>query len=797
MDYQKFLDSKRIKASPSGFHVDPTSLNSRLFPFQRDLVALALKLGKFCLWEECGLGKTIQELTWTEQVAQRTGGNVLILTPLAVAQQTIREGQKFGIEAHYCRSQSQVQPGITVTNYEMLEHFDASQFVGIVLDESSCLKSYDSATTNQIIETFAQTPYKLACSATPSPNDLMELGNHAEFMGVMTREEMLAMFFTHDGGDTSKWRLKGHAQTKFWEWVSTWAVMIKRPSDLGYSDDGFELPELEMIPHSIKSNAKPQEGMLFALEAKTLNERRAVRKQSLEERVAKAAELVNADAEQWLVWCDLNDESKALHDAIPGSVEVKGSDTPEHKESAMLGFAEGKVSVLVSKPSICGFGLNFQSCHNIVFVGRSDSYEQFYQAVRRCWRFGQKHKVKVHVIHDELEGAVVRNLERKERQAEEMAQEMVKQMRARTMENLKQVERVETTYKTAIESGNGWELRLGDCVDQVSQLEDESVHYSVFSPPFASLYVYSNSDRDMGNSKDSEEFYNHFKFLVKELYRVLKPGRLLSFHCMNLPTSKQHHGYIGIQDFRGDLIRMFQGEGFIFHSEVCIWKDPVTAMQRTKAIGLLHKQLCKDSALSRQGIPDYLVTMRKPGANPEPIAGKLEYFVGEGTVGSDPKVQFEKAMQDWKTYQSLKTDEERWEWEDSGGITEKPTLKMFTDRADQRDSINIWQRYASPVWMDINPSRTLQKESARENNDERHICPLQLDVIERVLQLWTNPGDIVLSPFAGIGSEGHVAIEMDRRFIGIELKESYFNCAVNNLRKAELNKSSQLQLSFA
>ena len=273
-----------------------------------------------------------------------------------------------------------------------------------------------------------------------------------------------------------------------------------------------------------------------------------------------------------------------------------------------------------------------------------------------------------------------------------------------------------------------WALYLGDCVEVVSALPSESVHYTIFSPPFASLYTYSDSPRDMGNVKDGDEFAQHFGFLIPELLRVTKPGRLLSFHCMNMPTSKARDGIIGLRDFRGELIRAFVDAGFVYHSEVVIWKDPVTAMQRTKALGLLHKQLKKDSCMSRQGIPDYLVTMRRPGDNPERVTHTNESF-----------------------------------------------------------PVSKWQRYASPVWMDVNPSRTLQYRSAREHNDERHICPLQLDVIERAVELWTNPGDIVLSPFAGIGSEGYVSIQKGRRFVGVELKPSYFKQAAANLKAAESN----------
>jgi DNA modification methylase len=297
--------------------------------------------------------------------------------------------------------------------------------------------------------------------------------------------------------------------------------------------------------------------------------------------------------------------------------------------------------------------------------------------------------------------------------------------------------------------GKDWVLYHGDCVEVAKGIPDDSLHYSVFSPPFASLYTYSNSDRDMGNCKGDDEFAAQFQFLIKELYRAIVPGRLVSFHCMNLPTSKVRDGYIGIKDFRGDLIRAFQSEGFIYHSEVVIWKDPVIAMQRTKALGLLHKQICKDSAMSRQGIPDYLVTMRKPGVNPDPCSGPFTEFVGEDSPRKDGTI---------------------------------------------KDSINIWQRYASPVWMDIDPGDTLQFRSSRDNNDERHICPLQLQVIDRALQLWTNPGDVVLSPFAGIGSEGYSALRMDRKFVGIELKDSYYKAAVTNLSNAEHSKQGQFNL---
>lgn len=730
--YQYFLESK-LSLDTAAAPIEAGNLNPALFDFQRDIVQWALRKGRAAIFAGTGLGKTAMQLEWASKIP----GKVLILAPLAVSNQTVREGEKFGIPVNPCRSQSDVKDGINITNYEMLSHFEPESFDGIVLDESSILKAHDGKTRTHIIESFQAVPYRLACTATPAPNDHMELGNHAEFLGVMTRTEMLSMFFIHDGGDTSKWRLKGHARERFWQWVSSWAVMLTKPSDLGYEDGAFELPPLRI--HQITVDAPPDDGPnLFPVEALTLQERQQARRATTDLRVDKCAELVNATDDTWLVWCDLNAESAALTKKIEGATEVKGADSPEHKTDSLTGFAAGNLPRLISKPSICGFGMNLQVCHKMAFVGLSDSFEQIYQAIRRCWRFGQTEPVDVYMITASTEGAVVRNIKRKERDFKVMQEGMIAATQEITRKNIKGTVRESAVYATDEAKGDDWEMRLGDCIEEAAKIDSDSIHYSIFSPPFASLYTYSNSERDMGNCRDYDDFGVHFRYLVDELYRVIMPGRLVSFHCMNLPTSKTHHGYIGIQDFRGDLIKRFVDAGFIYHSEVCIWKDPVTAMQRTKALGLLHKQIKKDSCMSRQGIPDYLVTMRKPGDNPERVTHTNESF-----------------------------------------------------------PVKLWQNYASPVWMDINPSKTLQRASARENDDERHICPLQLEVIERALRLWTNPGDLVLSPFAGIGSEGYVSLKMNRQFIGVELKKSYFDVACRNLEEAIRLRDEETLFSHA
>ena len=368
--------------------------------------------------------------------------------------------------------------------------------------------------------------------------------------------------------------------------------------------------------------------------------------------------------------------------------------------------------------------MNWQHCARMAFVGLDDSFEKFYQAVRRCYRFGQKRNVQIHLFTSENEGQILANLKRKELQHHQISENMIEHMKDIMNNELKGQENIVDEYREDTYTGEGFTVHLGDCVKWTRRMEDNSIDYSVFSPPFADLFVYSNSDHDMGNCKNDEEFVQQLKFLIAELFRVIKPGRNVSFHCMNLPTTKMRQGFIGLRDFRGDLIRAFQDAGFIYHSEVCIWKDPVVAMQRTKALGLLHKTIRENASMSRMGLPDYVVTMRKPGDSEDRVKH-----------GDDLPVQ-------------------------------------------------MWQKYASPIWDDIDQSRTLNKLPARDENDEKHMCPLQLDVIERCIHLWSNPNDLVFSPFTGIGSEGYSAVRMNRRFVGTELKPQYWELACKNIEDA-------------
>lgn len=424
MSYQEFLEKKKIVHFESGFETPEEDISPNLKDFQKLCVKKALVKGKYCIWAGCGLGKSLMILEWSTLLlghcwSQNKEGRVLILAPLSVAKQFVREADKFNYSFVKYLTEDDNKTRIVVTNYERLDNFDVSKFTGVVIDECSILKSFDGKTRDKIIGAFKDTKYKLGTSATPAPNDYMELGNQAEFVGAMTRNQMLAMFFTHDASNTSKWRLKHHSQSNFWDWVSTWAIAFENPSELNFNDVGYDLPTLTYHYSEVPSKFYDKKNELKDI-AITLTEQRLARKQSLEDRVLEVAKIVNNSNEQWLVFCDLNDESKLLNQMIFDSVEVTGSQKLDKKEANILSFINGESRVLVSKPSIVGMGMNFQHCQNIIYASITHSFESFYQSVRRCWRFGQEKPVSVHIVYSTPEQPVLDNIFNKEVKSKEM-----------------------------------------------------------------------------------------------------------------------------------------------------------------------------------------------------------------------------------------------------------------------------------------------------------------------------------------------------------------------------------------
>lgn len=426
--YNQFLARKAISDPMTGLTSIP-NLPECLFPHQRDIVKWALRRGRAALFAGTGLGKSLMELSWAQAVHGETGKDILHLAPLAVSAQMAREADKFCIPARVVAGQSDCGPGTNITNYQKLDHFDLSRFGGVILDESSILKNTDGHYRTKLIEACQSIPFRLAATATPAPNDFMELGNHAEFLGIMKYTDMLATFFAHDGGDTQKWRLKGHAENEFWKWMASWAVMLRKPSDLGYPNDGYDLPPLQFRQHIVAADYAPNAdtGMLFPMQAETLQERIAARRATVDDRCELAASITPADR-PFVWWCNLNSEAEMLAKLIPGSFNLHGGLKEADKERAMLDFTDGRIQCLITKPSLAGFGMNWQHCADTGFVGLNDSFEQFYQAVRRFWRFGQTKPVTAHIIASELEGATVANIKRKEADAERMAASMVMHM---------------------------------------------------------------------------------------------------------------------------------------------------------------------------------------------------------------------------------------------------------------------------------------------------------------------------------------------------------------------------------
>lgn len=798
--YQRFLENKHIKVKARGFNVSESDINPMLFKFQNAIVRWSLQLGKSAIFAECGLGKTFMELEWAGLVTQHTGKRVLILNYLAVASQTIREGEKLGIKVIYCADGEEVlhtpDNAIIVTNYDRLKKFDASIFAGVVLDESSILKNFTGKTKQLLDATFADTSYKLCGTATPAPNDYLELGNHANFLDIMPSNEMIMRWFKNDTMEAGNYILKAHGRKDFYRWLTSWAVCISHPRDLGdeYDIPGFDLPPLNLIECSTGFSEETlqkawADGRLLPDINVSSTKLHGVKRDSLRNRVAKTVEILDniPNDEPVIMWCDTDYEADALLHAFPESLEVRGSHSQNIKEQRLTAFSDNQKPRIITKPQIAGFGLNWQHCTNQVLM-INYSFERIYQAIRRSYRFGVQKSVNVYLVFSEAEGNVLQTIYDKQAKFKEMQEEMNEAMKTYGLFRESATTDLNTPeYQYA--SGKDWELHLGDCVEQITRLPDNSIHFGVHSPPFSNLYIYSDSEADMGNSSDDNEFFKHYKFLIEEMHRITLPGRLCAVHCKDLPLYKGRDGAMGLRDFAGDIIRAFEeydkpdiddydsiteyktdlaewqqsrltNPKWVFHSRINIWKDPVIEMQRTKNHGLLHKNFSVRAEGVRQGMADYLLVFRKWTDIDELGVNVIQERKPGDYIGTEPPPE------EWYLYGK--------------------NGNMLNEAEQQRSySIGLWQRYASPVWFDIDQTNVLNHKIARDTNDDKHICPLQLDVIERAIDLWTNEGETVFTPFAGVGSELVSAIKMRRKAIGIELKESYFATAVAHLKEIE------------
>jgi len=753
MDYNEFLKSKINTQAPTGKEIDPSAINPLLFSFQRDVTAWAIRKGRAAVFLDTGLGKTFIQLEW----ARLIGEKALIIAPLSVARQTVREAQKLGLNIIYVRKQADVNGRqISITNYEMIDHFDMAQFGAVVLDESSILKAIGGKTRRKLTEICQDVPYRLCCTATPAPNDYTELGNHVEFLGICKASEMLAMFFinankehtfhiddkvykkkgSNKGG--TEWRLKHHAEQSFFRWMASWSIALIKPSDIGYDDAGFELPPLNMHNHFVQAEYKPDD-QLFFTHIKGIKHASAIRRKTAPLRLEVLQKLVGDSKDQWIVWVGLNEESKMVANALTDAIEVKGSDTPEFKAQAFEDFQDGKYRVLVTKPRIGGFGMNFQNAHKMAFFGLNYSWEQFYQSLRREWRYMQEHPVDAHIIMSDIETSIYQNIMRKDAMAKRLRQKLIEQIATYEKGELAMIEIDSNGYQEGDAGGENWTALLGDSCERLKELGSDSVDLSVYSPPFADLYTYTDSERDLGNSRGWDEFFSHYTYIIQEVLRVTKPGRLTCVHVSDIPAMAQKDGYIGVKDFPGHVIQAYAEAGWTFIGRAFVQKNPQAQAIRTKSKALLFVQLRKDSTDSRPALVDQILLFKKPGDNAVPVTP-----VANGEMDNE-----------------------------------------------------TWINWAAGIWTGISETNTLQFYHVRGADDEKHICPLQLETIERCIKLYSNPGETVLTPFGGIGSEGYQAVKFGRKAILVELKPEYFGVLVKNMSRIEIESATPDIFSWA
>lgn len=782
MLYTEVLETKKRIISVTGFEVTTKSLNKKLFEFQKFIVQKALRYGRYAIFGECGTGKTPMQLEWANKIVEFSDGWVLILCPLAVKGQTILEGKKFRIyvqdyfEAEDVGDLVNCTKGILIANYEQIDNINVSMFKGIVLDESSILKNFTGIIKRKIIAAFKNTPYKLCCTATPAPNDLNEIGNHSEFLGILDAQDMRSKWFIRDEG-MNNYRLKGHAKTDFFAWISSWATMLVNPADIGFAKEGkkFKLPKLNLIEKQIQTEHRDN-GKLYndiSISATTFQKELRITKV---DRLSEVVKLVKRSKENFIIWVSQDEEADYLMARLPKKQtrEVRGSHSAASKEKNLLDFAKGEYRILVTKRKIAQFGLNFQNCHNQVFPSLDFSFEGLYQAIRRSYRFGQKHDVNAYIFTTDTMQNVVNNINIKEKNFIEMQTEMNKNINEQKYGLKDQYDFKE------VRNDSMW-LMKGDSTIEWNRIENNSIDFMIFSPPFSSLFTYSNYIHDMGNNESHADFFRQYKYLLDELYRTLKPGRLMACHTKNLGVYKNSSGFTGMYDFTGDHTKAVLAAGFKLHCVVTIWTDPVLEMQRTKTQRLLYKQVTSDSTYSGTGMQETIHIFRKWDGDEDNWT----------PVTSLNKNNF--PLDDWQQWASPAYRESLLSYEKHDLVKALLTLKAENFRLKFGANAGLPESWYDDVWYDIKRTDVLNNREGTAQGDEKHIAPLQLEVIRRLVMMFSNRGEKVATCFGGIGSEPYVSLQEGRYAIACELKDSYFDVMVSNCKKI-LAQQQQLSL---
>ena len=819
MTYQEFLESKIELAQDSGFEVNPTDINKALKPHQRDAVIWALKGGRRALFESFGLGKTIQEIEFCKQVIDHEGGRALIVLPLGVKQEFTQDAVNvLGYDAPvYCRSMEEVEScdsSIVLTNYERVRDGDIrpDYFVATSLDEASVLRSFGSKTYQTFLDKFKNVPYKLVATATPSPNKYKELIHYAGYLEIMDTGQALTRFFQRDSTKANNLTLYPNMEDEFWLWVSSWALFITKPSDVNpeYSDEGYVLPPLDVKWHEIPihygdTSDKTGQMQLFTEAAAGLKEAAEVKRNSIDQRVEKMKEIVESSPEEhFLLWHDLESERKAILKAIPEVVDIYGSQDYDIREKRVIDFAQGRIKLFATKKSISGSGCNFQRyCHREIFLGIDYEFNDFIQAVHRCYRFLQIDTVVIDIIYMENERQIKEALLEKWKNHNHMVKKMTDIVKKYGLSPASKIKRLERKMgvETVKVQGKHYTAVNDDCVEECRRIESNSVGLIHTSIPFGNHYEYSANYNDFGHNENTEKFFEQMDFLTPELLRILEPGRVAAIHVKDrvLFGNATGTGMPTIEPFHAQCIEHYMKHGFQYFGMITIVTDVVRENNQTYRLG--WSEQCKDGSKMGVGCPEYILLFRKLPTDKS------------NAYADDP---VKKTKEDY-TRAQWQIDAHGY-WRSSGDrLISKDELKEFSvddlqrvyreysrsnvysyeehvklaEELDKNDKLPATFMVVAPgswnnldVWDDINRMRTLNTTQSRRRQ-QMHVCPLQLDIVERIINRYSNEGDVVLDPFGGLMTVPMTAVKMKRYGYGIELSCDYFRDGVGYLQEAE------------
>ncbi|WP_435645302.1 DNA methyltransferase [Butyricicoccus porcorum] len=826
MNYNSFLRTKLVKAPISGFNLSPDEINPALKPHQRDAVRWAVKGGRRALFESFGLGKTVQELEWCTQVIRHEGGKALIVLPLGVRQEFTRDAVELLHIAppQYIMSAAQANAApdgtILMTNYERVRDgdIDPKQFTATALDEASVLRSYGSKTFQAFMDLFRGVRYKLVSTATPSPNKYKELIHYAGYLEIMDTGQALTRFFQRDSTKANNLTLYPHKEEEFWLWVSSWALFIQKPSDLGYDDEGYALPPIEIRKHVVSDqygkviDKKTGQIQMTNEVARSLADAAKEKRESIDRRVAVAAEIVNsAPEDHFILWHDLEAERHALKAALPDVVEIYGSMDYNEREKRVVDFSEGRTRLFATKKSLSGSGCNFQRhCHRAIFVGIDYEFNDFIQAVHRIYRFLQTEQVIIDIIYTEAEDMIWQALEEKWNRhdyLQEKMQDIVKKYGLSGRDQLERMARSIGVKRVEIK-GNNWTAVNNDCVEETARMEENSIDLIHTSIPFSNHYEYTPSYNDFGHNEDTERFFEQMDYLTPNLLRILKPGRVFACHVKDrvLFGNATGMGMPTMEPFHAQCIQHYMKHGFAYFGMITVLTDVVRENNQTYRLGWTEQ--CKDGTKMGVGCPEYILLFRKLPTD------RSKAYADEPVKKS--KDEYTRAQ--WQI-------DAAGFWRSSGNrlMTKEEILKTPVNRLqavyrqysretvyDYAEHVEIAKKldedghlpatfavvsngsWSPDVWDDINRMRTLNTTQSQRRKT-MHVCPLQLDIVERIINRYSNPGDLVLDPFGGLGTVALKAVQMGRRGYTIELNDGYFRDAVGYL-KAEDDKLDTISL---